>query len=60
MASFYNVFYTLTFRITFLILNLLAFVRKVYAILTLQLLTTIGITIWFMIHGPVQDFIKDQ
>ncbi|CAJ0768546.1 15754_t:CDS:2, partial [Entrophospora sp. SA101] len=37
----------------------MAFVRKVYGILTLQLLTTIGVTLWFMLHEPTHTIIND-
>ncbi|CAJ0844417.1 15298_t:CDS:2 [Entrophospora sp. SA101] len=38
----------------------MAFVRKVYGILTLQLLTTIGVTLWFMLHEPTHTIINDN
>ncbi|RIA94596.1 inhibitor of apoptosis-promoting Bax1-domain-containing protein [Glomus cerebriforme] len=38
----------------------MAFVRKVYFLLTLQLLLTIGLTILFMYSDPVKDFIKEN
>ncbi|CAJ0637801.1 6608_t:CDS:2 [Entrophospora sp. SA101] len=38
----------------------MAFVRKVYGILTLQLLTTIGVTLWFMLHEPTHTIINDK
>ena len=36
----------------------LAFIRKVYAILALQMACTIGMTCWFMFHEPTRDYVQ--
>ncbi|RHZ54190.1 hypothetical protein Glove_429g48 [Diversispora epigaea] len=38
----------------------MAFVRKVYFLLTLQLLCTIIFTVWFMFHEPVKEFVQNN
>ncbi|CAG8770566.1 27656_t:CDS:2, partial [Dentiscutata erythropus] len=37
----------------------MAFVRKVYGLLTLQLLTTVGVSLLFMFYQPAKDFVNN-
>ncbi|CAG8593249.1 4806_t:CDS:2 [Diversispora eburnea] len=38
----------------------MAFVRKVYFLLTLQLLCTIIFIVWFMFHEPVKEYVQNN
>jgi FtsH-binding integral membrane protein len=41
-------------------INLSAFVRKVYFFLSAQLAVTVGISLWFINHTALRDFARNQ